>query len=130
MGIKVCKFGGTSMADGNVILSAAKIVEADKERKYVVVSAPGKRFGGDIKVTDLLYKCSDAYEANDKQTFDETFAKIRTRFLNIEGEVGKKLGMEEALCEVERAILSGAGRDYCDPVVPARPYDYGCTACW
>lgn len=113
MGIKVCKFGGTSMADGNVILSAAKIVEADKERKYVVVSAPGKRFGGDIKVTDLLYKCSDAYEANDKQTFDETFAKIRTRFLNIEGEVGKKLGMEEALCEVERAILSGAGRDYC-----------------
>ena len=69
MGIKVCKFGGTSMADGNVILSAAKIVEADVERKYVVVSAPGKRFGGDIKVTDLLYKCSDEADAGDKEAF-------------------------------------------------------------
>ena len=60
MGIKVCKFGGTSMADGNVILSAAKIVKADKERRYVVVSAPGKRFSADIKETDLLYQSSDA----------------------------------------------------------------------
>ena len=43
------------MADGNVILSSAKIVNADKARRYVVVSAPGKRFSGDIKVTDLLF---------------------------------------------------------------------------
>ena len=57
MDSKVCKFGGTSMADGNIIRAAAKIVEADAERRYVVVSAPGKRFGGDVKVTDLLYKC-------------------------------------------------------------------------
>ena len=63
--IKVCKFGGTSMADGNVILSAAKIVESDAARRYVVVSAPGKRFSADIKVTDLLYKCSAAANAGD-----------------------------------------------------------------
>ena len=62
MSIKVCKFGGTSMADGNVILSAAKTVNADAQRRYVVVSAPGKRFSGDIKVTDLLYTCADAVE--------------------------------------------------------------------
>ena len=49
---KVCKFGGTSMADGNVILRAAQIVRAEDSRRYVVVSAPGKRFSGDIKVTD------------------------------------------------------------------------------
>ncbi len=113
MGIKVCKFGGTSMADGNVILSAAKIVEADSERKYVVVSAPGKRFGGDIKVTDLLYKCSDEADAGDKEGFAQTFGKIRSRFICIEAEVGKTLGMSEALDEVENAILQGAGRDYC-----------------
>ena len=83
MGIKVCKFGGTSMADGNIILSAAKIIKADPDRRYVVVSAPGKRFGDDIKVTDLLYKCSDALEAGDQKTFEETFAKIRVRFMNI-----------------------------------------------
>ena len=113
MGIKVCKFGGTSMADGNVILAAAKIVEADSARRYVVVSAPGKRFSGDIKVTDLLYKCSDALETNDEKTFEETFEKIRVRFLNIETEIGKKLGMEEALNEVYVAAKDGAGRDYC-----------------
>ena len=111
--LKVCKFGGTSMADGNVILSAAKIVKADPARRYVVVSAPGKRFGGDIKVTDLLYACSDHYESGDKAAFDETFAKICTRFENIEKEIGKELGMRAALDEVKEEILSGAGRDYC-----------------
>ena len=76
MGIKVCKFGGTSMADGNVILSAAKIVNADATRRYVVVSAPGKRFGGDIKVTDLLYACSDAVDAGNVEEFNTIFDKI------------------------------------------------------
>ena len=113
MGLKVCKFGGTSMADGNVILAAAKIVESDVERRYVVVSAPGKRFGGDIKVTDLLYKCSDEYESGNISAFKETFSKIRTRFLGIEKEIGKDLNMQAALDLVESEILSGAGRDYC-----------------
>ena len=101
------------MADGNVILSAAKIVKADPARRYVVVSAPGKRFGGDIKVTDLLYACSDQYESGDTVAFEETFAKIRARFENIEKEIGKDLGMRAALDEVRSEILSGAGRDYC-----------------
>ena len=76
MGLKVCKFGGTSMASGNVILSAAKIVESDAQRRYVVVSAPGKRFSGDIKVTDLLYQCSDEVESGDIAAFKETFRCI------------------------------------------------------
>ncbi len=101
------------MASGNVILSAAKIVQADAERRYVVVSAPGKRFGGDIKVTDLLYKCSDEYEAGDIAAFKETFEKIRVRFMNIEAEIGKELHIKEGLDEAENAILKGAGRDYC-----------------
>lgn len=113
MEIKVCKFGGTSMADGNVILSAAKIVNADEKRRYVVVSAPGKRFGGDIKVTDLLYQCSDEYEAGNLKAFHETFLKIRARFTHIETEIGKDLGMNESLDKVEKEILGGAGRDYC-----------------
>ncbi len=113
MGIKVCKFGGTSMADGNIILRVAKIVESDPERRYVVVSAPGKRFGGDIKVTDLLYKCADEVEAGDTAAFQETFEKIRVRFTNIEAEIGKELNVKAGLDEAEKEILSGAGRDYC-----------------
>lgn len=111
MGIKVCKFGGTSMADGNIIQSAAKIVAADPERRYVVVSAPGKRFGGDIKVTDLLYKCSELAEAGG--AFEAEFSKIRTRFLNIEKEIGLDLGVEGMLDEIEERVLRGEGRDYC-----------------
>ena len=101
------------MADGNVILSAAKIVNADAERRYVVVSAPGKRFSGDIKVTDLLYQCSDEYEAGNSEAFEETFSKIRARFTQIEREIGKELGMDESLDLVREEILRGAGRDYC-----------------
>ena len=114
MGIKVCKFGGTSMADGNIIQRAAKVVQSDKDRRFVVVSAPGKRFSGDIKVTDLLYKCSDAVEAGNIETFKETFEKIRVRFLNIEKELGKDVGIQAGLEQVEREMLDGAGRDYCD----------------
>ena len=94
MSIKVCKFGGTSMASGNVILSAAKIVRADKERRYVVVSAPGKRFGGDIKVTDLLYKCSDEYEAGNIAAFKETFTTLKTI---IGSETSKELFLDDVL---------------------------------
>ena len=71
MNCKVCKFGGTSMADGNIIQRAVEIIKADKTRRYVVVSAPGKRFSGDIKVTDLLYTCADAIETSNQILNDE-----------------------------------------------------------
>lgn len=101
------------MAAGNIILNNAKIINSDPERRYIVVSAPGKRFSGDIKVTDLLYQCSDEFESGNIEAFKETFGKIRTRFLNIEAEIGKDLNIKAGLDEAENAILSGAGRDYC-----------------
>ena len=113
MNCKVCKFGGTSMADGNIILKAAEIVRSEEDRKYVVVSAPGKRFSGDIKVTDLLYGVHDAFEAKDMATFEETWEKVSVRFLNIEREIGKELNVQAALDEAKAEILNGAGKDYC-----------------
>ena len=113
MKCKVCKFGGTSMADGNIILKAAGIVRSEEDRKYVVVSAPGKRFSGDIKVTDLLYGVHDAFEAKDMATFEETWEKVSVRFLNIEREIGKELNVQAALDEAKAEILNGAGKDYC-----------------
>ena len=64
MGIKVAKFGGSSVADAIQIGKTKKIIEADPDRKYIVVSAPGKRFDGDTKVTDLLYLCKTHIEHN------------------------------------------------------------------
>ncbi len=58
--MKVCKFGGSSLADAGQISKVCDIVLADKDRRIVVVSAPGKRDKNDIKVTDLLIKCADA----------------------------------------------------------------------
>ena len=115
MGLKVCKFGGTSMASGQIILSGAKIIESDEQRRYVVVSAPGKRFSGDIKVTDLLYKCSDEFEAGNIAAFKETFEKIRVRFMNIEAEIGKDLNIKAGLDEAENektVARIGAKRSY------------------
>ena len=112
MGIKVCKFGGTSMADGNIILSSAKIVTADDSRRYIVVSAPGKRFSGDVKVTDLLYACYDAYEQNNRAVFEETYERVCARFYAIEREIGKDLQLAPALQAIKQDILDGAGKEY------------------
>ena len=64
MSLTVCKFGGSSLADGNNIKRVEAIVNADPARKFVVVSAPGKRYSGDIKVTDMLYACYHDLEIN------------------------------------------------------------------
>ena len=57
MGVKVAKFGGSSVADAIQIKKIKDIVERDDGRKLIVVSAPGKRFEQDSKITDLLYSC-------------------------------------------------------------------------
>lgn len=64
MAQKAVKFGGTSMADAAAMERAAKIVTSDPERNYVVVSAPGKRFSNDTKITDMLYACYHDLEIN------------------------------------------------------------------
>ena len=53
---KIVKFGGSSLADATQFKKVAKIIKSDESRRYVVPSAPGKRFKEDIKVTDLLYQ--------------------------------------------------------------------------
>ena len=55
MAVKVAKFGGSSVADVIQLRKIKEIIKSDPERRYIVVSAPGKRFEGDNKITDLLY---------------------------------------------------------------------------
>ena len=63
--IKVVKFGGSSLASAEQFAKVGKIINADKERRYVVPSAPGKRNSKDTKVTDMLYACYDLVEADE-----------------------------------------------------------------
>lgn len=62
--MKVVKFGGSSLASGPQAAKAAAIMRADPARRVMVVSAPGKRFAGDEKVTDLLLQLAEAWRTD------------------------------------------------------------------
>jgi aspartate kinase len=110
MAVKVCKFGGTSMADGNVMKKVKEIIDSDKDRRFVVVSAPGKRFSGDIKVTDLLYKCYDEVMA--KGTCEQAFASIKARFTSIVKELNMDFDMTAILDDTQKRIDSEKDKDF------------------
>lgn len=110
MAVKVCKFGGTSMADGNIINGVKKIIESDAERRYIVVSAPGKRFSGDIKVTDLLYSCYD--ELKSTGSCEKAFAPVCTRFRGIVKELGLEINIDQILELTRRRIEKERSRDF------------------
>lgn len=84
----VCKFGGTSTADGDAAKRVLQIAEANAARRYIVVSAPGKRFAGDIKITDLLYSAAAAAKARRANEYGKIYAKVRGRFLEIARDTG------------------------------------------
>lgn len=83
--MKVVKFGGSSLATGEQLEKVFQIVVSDPERKIVVVSAPGKRYADDIKVTDLLITCGEHYLKGEKA--DVEFNQIIERYANIASEL-------------------------------------------
>ncbi|MBO7344603.1 MAG: aspartate kinase [Clostridia bacterium] len=107
---KVCKFGGTSMADANAIRQVKSIIQADESRRYVVVSAPGKRFKNDIKVTDTLYRCYD--EVVSTGSCKNSFAIIRERFIEIVKDLGLSLDIESVLDKTEEQINKAKSADF------------------
>lgn len=108
--MKVCKFGGTSMATAESILNVKSIIESDSERKYVIVSAPGKRFSSDIKITDLLY--SAYQEKLETGSCSHNLALIRARFVDLAKELGVDVDMNKHVDEVEEGILKSTSADY------------------
>ncbi len=110
MSVKVCKFGGTSMADGNVIKNVKNIIESDAERRFVVVSAPGKRYSGDIKVTDLLYKCHESISSD--ENFAKNFAAVRSRFTGIVKQLNLNFDIEEVLNSTEKRIKAEKSEEF------------------
>lgn len=109
-GIRVCKFGGSSVADAAQMRKVRAIVEAEPERRFVVPSAPGKRSADDVKITDLLYRTHAAAEAGDP--IAPTFDRIAERYRKIVADLGLDFDLDPALAEIHDAILDGAGADY------------------
>ncbi len=110
MAVKVCKFGGTSMADGNVMNRVKSIIDSDKDRKFIVVSAPGKRYSGDVKVTDMLYECYR--EVEEKGSCGAAFALIRNRFTGIVKELNIDFDIGSVLDETEVRINREKSEDF------------------
>lgn len=109
MSIKVVKFGGSSLADANQIKKAADIIKSDAERRFVVPSAPGKRFPEDIKVTDMLYACYE--KASLGENFEEDFQNIQNRYNEIIAGLNLDFSLETEFNEIKNQLAT-AGREY------------------
>ena len=110
MGIKVAKFGGSSVADGIQLTKMKNIIEADSDRKYIVVSAPGKRFDGDSKVTDLLYLCKTHIDHN--LPHDQLFQVIADRYMEVLINLGVKLDLNRYFDEIRENLRKNPSADY------------------
>lgn len=105
MSLKVAKFGGSSLADAQHFQNAANIIKADSERKYIVVSAPGKRSSDDIKITDLLL---ESLVSADRDCIIDTVA---ARFQDIIRDLKLELSIEADVVKMKEAARLGL-RDF------------------
>ncbi len=107
----VCKFGGSSLADASQFRKVYDIVKSNPDRHYVVPSAPGRRFGSDEKVTDLLYSCQRTAAAG--ADFSGILLRIRERYDAIIRDLGLSLSLNGEFDTIARDIRAGAGSEYC-----------------
>ena len=107
---KVVKFGGSSLASAEQFRKVGDIIHADKERRYVIPSAPGKRFSGDTKVTDMLYGCYELAE-NDKD-FKKELQAIEERYQEIIDGLSLTLSLKEEFKTIAENFKKKAGVNY------------------
>lgn len=110
MSFKVVKFGGSSLADANQFRKVADIIKSDDKRKYVIPSAPGKRFSDDIKVTDMLYKCSEL--AGSGIDFADDFQIIKDRYNGIISELGIDLSLDSEFDAIAAELKERPAKDF------------------
>lgn len=108
---KVVKFGGSSLADANQFRKVADIILAEESRRFVVASAPGKRYVEDVKVTDMLYSCYE--KASNGEDFDLEFNAIVDRYNSIIEDLGiEDFSLDDEYEKIKGAFTHMAGRDY------------------
>ena len=107
---KVVKFGGSSLASAEQFEKVGKIIRADKARKFVVPSAPGKRFSQDTKVTDMLYGCYAL--AEEGKDFKAELKAIKARYEEIITGLKLELSLDEEFKAIEKNFKAKAGDNY------------------
>ncbi|AYD40771.1 aspartate kinase [Clostridium fermenticellae] len=106
----VTKFGGSSLSNDIQFKKVKDIILKDKNRQYIVVSAPGKAFEGDYKVTDLLYKCYSC--TNNKDLFENYFNMIEKKYISICENLKIDIDIKKLLSEIRNNFFNGASKDY------------------
>ena len=107
--LKVLKFGGSSMADAKQFEKVKSIVQADPARRVVIVSAAGKRFSDDHKLTDLLYLCYAHLKYG--VSCDSVFNMIRSRYIEIRDHLELKTNLETEFDALRRKMDAGISQD-------------------
>ena len=107
---KVVKFGGSSLASAEQFEKVGKIIRSDKARKYVVPSAPGKRFSQDTKVTDMLYSCYAL--AEEGKDFKTELKAIKARYEEIIAGLKMELSLDDEFKVIEKNFKAKAGDNY------------------
>ena len=107
---KVVKFGGSSLASAQQFQKVADIIHSDDNRRYVVPSAPGKRFSDDTKVTDMLYACYHLAEAD--KDFKKELSAIAERYQEIIDGLSLTLSLKDEFKTIEKNFKEKAGENY------------------
>lgn len=107
---KVVKFGGSSLANAEQFQKVGEIIKSDKSRRYVVPSAPGKRFDGDTKVTDMLYGCYET--AASGADFTNQLKAIKERYYEIVRGLNLNLSLEEEFKTIQEDFKNQSGVEY------------------
>lgn len=107
---KVVKFGGSSLASAEQFIKVGNIIRADKERSYVVPSAPGKRFPDDTKVTDMLYGCYALADAG--KDFSKELDAIKARYQEIIDGLHLELSLDKEFETIEKNFKEKVGNNY------------------
>ncbi|MBQ3105340.1 MAG: aspartate kinase [Lachnospiraceae bacterium] len=107
---KVVKFGGSSLANAQQFRKVAEIVQAEEDRRFVIPSAPGKRFPGDTKVTDMLYECY--HMAEEGEEFGSMLQSIKARYDDIIKGLELELSLEEEFKKIEAGFKKTIGENY------------------
>lgn len=110
MGIKVAKFGGSSVADVIQIKKTKEIILQDPDRKFIIVSAPGKRFEEDNKITDLLYLCHTHMEH--KLPYEQLLQVVIDRYTSTARNLGADVDFAEDFTEISKNLAEGCSKDY------------------
>lgn len=108
--IKVSKFGGSSLADGNQVKKVKEIIDKDKQRKFIVLSACGKKNDSEHKITDLLYLC----DAHLKYGVDpeNIFKQIEDKFYSLKNELGLSIDLDKEFKEIKSHFNKNINTDY------------------